>query len=162
MGNLLVVKDKVARFVKEFYKVVMIDDDGDLKIPIGSTLVYVGVKDTSQPDASDAAKKFFLENQISSTMVHVWSPVLVGLKPTADLFEWVATEGQKYRYGGFLISPIQGTDEVQLIFRYSLPGDALDPGELKNSLFIVAGTADDEDDKLQKIFGGKRIEDLNK
>jgi len=30
MSNKLVVKDKVTRYAKELFKVVMIDDDGDL------------------------------------------------------------------------------------------------------------------------------------
>ena len=33
MSKLLVTKDKVTRFAKELFNVVMIDDDGDLVIP---------------------------------------------------------------------------------------------------------------------------------
>ena len=47
-----------------------------------------------------------------------------------------------------------------VVFEYTLAGDNLDPGELKNALFMVATTADKKDDELQAKFGGKRIEDL--
>ena len=160
MGNLLVVKDKVTRFAKEAFNVVMIDDDGDLKIPYNSTVVYISVEELDRSEFSEESKKFYEDNQISTTYVEVWAPVIVDVKPSDVLFKWVATEGQKYKFGGFKVSPIKNTDEVQLIFSHSLAGDTLDPGELKNALIAVSGTADHQDENLQKLFGGKRIEDL--
>jgi len=47
-----------------------------------------------------------------------------------------------------------------VIFEVSLPGDTIDPGELKQGLIAVASAADDLDDELKAKFGGKRIEDL--
>lgn len=138
----------------------MIDDDGDLKIPYGSTTVYISVKEFDRSGNSEESRKFFEENQISTTYVQVWAPVIVGLSPTEALFKWVATEGQEYKFGGFRVTPMNNPEDVQLIFSHSLAGDTLDPGELKNALLAVSWTADEEDEKLQKLFGGKRIEDI--
>jgi hypothetical protein len=90
----------------------------------------------------------------------VWAPVIVDVKPSAELFEWVARDGQEYNYGGIRVINDGDSKNVQLIFRVSLPGDSLDPGELKDALFAVALTADELDEELKKRFGGKRIEDL--
>ena len=39
--NLLLVKDKVQRFAKQFFNVVQLDDDGDLSIPYESTNIFI-------------------------------------------------------------------------------------------------------------------------
>jgi len=46
-----------------------------------------------------------------------------------------------------------------VIFEITIPGDSIDPGELKQALLSVATTADDLDDELKVKFGGKRVED---
>ena len=157
MSNYLVVKDKVQRFAKEVFNQVLIDDDGDLVIPYESTRVFISV---GQKDVSDDVLDFYNEYQLSHISVEVWAPVIVDVKPSAALFEWVARDGQDYNYGGFRVLDYGDSKNVQLQFRVALPGDTLDPGELKDALFAVALTADDMDDELKKRFGGKRIEDL--
>jgi hypothetical protein len=49
--------------------------------------------------------------------------------------------------------------KVQIIFEVTIPGDNLDPGELKQALVAVAITADVLDDELKAKFGGMRVED---
>ena len=157
MSNYLVVKDKVQRFAKEVFNQVLIDDDGDLVIPYESTRVFISV---GEKEVSADILDFYNEHQLSHTSVEVWAPVIVDVKPTAALFEWVARDGQDYNYGGFRVLDYGDSKNVQLQFRVSLPGDSLDPGELKDALLAVALTADDMDDDLKKLFGGKRIDDL--
>lgn len=157
MSNYLVVKDKVQRFAKEVFNQVLIDDDGDLVIPYESTRVFISV---SQKDIDPELSEFWNDHQLSHNFVEIWAPVIVDVKPSADVFEWVARDGQEYNYGGFRVINDGDSKNVQLIFRVSLPGDTLDPGELKDALLAVALTADELDDDLKKRFGGKRIEDL--
>jgi hypothetical protein len=45
-------------------------------------------------------------------------------------------------------------------FSYSLPGDSLDPGELKNAVLSVLLSSDGQDEELQKKFGGKLFEEF--
>jgi hypothetical protein len=156
MSNHVIVKDKVSRFSTSLFDTVQIDSDGDLKIPFGSTIVYISVIERyTEADEIEFAEKFGL----STTVVHIWAPVLVGLKPTAEMFKWVATEGQGFFYGSFMLREIEdGT--FHLIFQMGLPGDELDQGELNAALIAVSSTADGNDEDLKKQFGGKRIQDL--
>ena len=157
--QLLVVKDKVQRYAKQFFNVINVDDDGDLRITFESTHVVLQVVelDTSNPDIVE----FREENDISKTVVNIFALVLCDVDVTNELFKWIAIEGQDSNFGGFRanIDP-DNPKKCNIQFQYRLAGDNLDPGELKGALACVSFTADNEDDELQKKFGGKRWEDL--
>ena len=72
--QLLVVKDKVQRYAKQFFNVINVDDDGDLRITFESTHVVLQVVelDTSNPDIVE----FREENDISKTVVNIFALVL--------------------------------------------------------------------------------------
>lgn len=158
-SDLLIVKDKVQRFAKQFFDVIQIDDDGDLRIQYDSTHVVI---QTLESEVSDPEIiNFRKENDISKTMVNLYAYVLLKVKTSPELYKWVATEGQTFDYGNFkvLIDP-ENSQECQIQFGHSLAGDTLDPGELKNALACVAFVANSQDDILQKQFGGKRAVDF--
>ena len=158
-SDLLVVKDKVQRYAKQFFNVVQIDDEGDLRIPYESTHVVISVVELNLSEPSIAA--FHKENDISKTIVNLFAFVLWGVKATPELFKWVATEGQEFDYGAFrVILDPEDSKNCNVQFQYRLPGDTLDPGELKNALASVAFVADGQDDLLQAKFGGKKTSDL--
>ena len=157
--NLLLVRDKAQRFSKQFFNIVQLDDDGDLSIPYESTHMYISCTelDNSNPDLNEFRK----ENEISTTLVNVWALVLREVPGSPELFKWIATEGQTYNYGRFGARELPDMPGKYLIvFEYSLPGDHLDPGELKGALASVGFTADNEDDELKAKFGGKTVADL--
>jgi hypothetical protein len=156
MTNLLVVKDKVSRFAREVFNVVQIDDDGDLVIPYESTKIFIRV---FEREVSAEMEEFWSENQLSRTAVYVWAPTIFDVKPSNDLYKWVATEGADFFYGHCKVGSFGENGNVQVIFEITLAGDTIDPGELKQALLAVAMTADDLDDELKAKFGGKRIED---
>jgi hypothetical protein len=156
MSNVLVVKDKVMRFAKEVFNVVMIDDDGDLVIPYESTKIFIR---TFEREVAPDSEAFWNENQLSRTAVYVWAPTIYDVKPSNELYKWVATEGGDFFYGHCKVSPFGESGNVQVIFEITIPGDTIDPGELKQALLAVAMTADDLDDDLQKKFGGKRVDE---
>jgi hypothetical protein len=156
MTNLLVVKDKVSRFAREVFNVVQIDDDGDLVIPYESTKIFIRV---FEREVSAEMEEFWSENQLSRTAVYVWAPTIFDVKPSNDLYKWVATEGADFFYGHCKVGSFGENGNVQVIFEITLAGDTIDPGELTQALLAVAMTADDLDDELQKKFGGKRVDD---
>ena len=158
-ADLLLVKDKVQRYEKQFFNIIQIDDDGDLRIPYESTHVVISVYETATSDPDVLA--FRKENDISKTIVNLFAFVLWGVKTTPELFKWIATEGQEFDYGAFrvIIDP-DNSKNCNVQFQYRLAGDTLDPGELKNALAAVAFVADAEDDGLQAKFGGKRSSDI--
>ena len=154
MSNLLVVKDKVQRYVSELFEHVTLTDDGGLRIPIGSTAVFVDVFEVQDDDG------FHKEHDLSLTIIRVYAPVLVMVKPTNELFKWIATEGQSYDYGSYRFMADDKEDFTLLEFSYTLPGDSLDPGELKNAVLCVLISSDGQDEELQKKFGGKLFEEF--
>jgi len=157
VSNLLVVKDKVSRFARELFNIVQLDDDGDLVIPYESTKVWIQfIEREVEPDRED----FWNENQLSRTIVKLWAPTIIDVTPTNELYKWVATEGSFYFYGHCRIVDFGDKGNVQVLFEICLPGDTIDPGELKQALISIATVADDLDDELKAKFGGKRYEDM--
>jgi hypothetical protein len=157
--QLLVVKDKVQRYAKQFFNVINIDDDGDLRIFYESTHVVLQVLelDSSNPDIVEFRK----DNDISVTVVNIFALVLFEADVSSELFKWIATEGQDYDFGAFRVFiDSENPKKCNVQYQYRLAGDNLDPGELKGALAAVAFTADNEDDELQKKFGGKKFSDL--
>ncbi len=157
--QLLVVKDKVQRYAKQFFNVINIDDEGDLRITFESTHVVLSVieLDTSNPDTIEYRK----DNDISATVVNIFALVLFEANVSNELYKWIATEGQDFDYGAFRVFiDSENPKKCNVQYQYRLAGDHLDPGELKGALAAVAFTADNEDDELQKKFGGKKWSDL--
>ncbi len=157
--QLLVVKDKVQRYAKQFFNVINIDDDGDLRITFESTHVVLSVieLDTSDPEMVEYRK----DQDISATVVNIFALVLFEANVSNELYKWIATEGQDFDYGAFRVFiDSENPKKCNVQYQYRLAGDHLDPGELKGALAAVAFTADNEDDELQKKFGGKKWSDL--
>jgi hypothetical protein len=156
MSNLLVVKDKVMRFAKELFAQVELGDDGGLVIPWNSTRVFVN---TFEREVDPENEDFWNENQLSRTAINVWAPTIFDVKPSNELYKWVATEGADYFYGHCKVMDYGDKGNVQILFEVTIPGDTLDPGELKQALVAVAISADGLDDELKAKFGGMRVED---
>jgi hypothetical protein len=157
MSNLLVVKDKVSRYARELFSVVQIDNDGDLIIPYESTKVFIRFLER---EVSPEREEFWNKNQLSRTGVYIWAPTIIDVTPTNELYKWIATEGAEYFYGHCRVGKYGDNGNVEVIFEICIPGDTIDPGELKQALIAVATTADDLDDELKTKFGGKRVEDM--
>lgn len=156
-NNYLVVKDKVQRFAKQLFNIVELNDDGSLSIPYESTHVFIEVFDTSSNDPE--FNTFKKENDLSFSIVNVWAMVLMDVKPTNDLYKWVATEGQEFDYGSFKVL-VRDDGLANVIYRSTIGGDSLDAGELKQALLAVASTADNNDENLKSLFGGKTVSDV--
>ena len=159
MSNILVVKDKVQRFTREIFNDVRIDDDGDLLIPIENTAIFVRVWE--RDFESTEQEKFFDENQLSKVMVNIWAYVLVELQGSSELFKWVAVDGQDCIVGHFLLVPTDDQESsFRLIFADQIPGDTLDPGELKEALLAVMSSTEDGIELLKPRFGGKTFAEV--
>ena len=133
---------KVQRILSENLGSVRVGKDGEFILENGSSIGFVTVKNWGD----------------DSTIVKVWSPVLTKVKPTAKLFEWVATSGQE-RYFAHVRVVEQDRKSVMIILEHDLLGDYLDPDELMSTVASVMLGADEWDDELQKMFGGERASD---
>jgi len=156
MSDLLIVKDKVQRFARELFDDIRLDEDGDIAIPFEDTVVWVRVweREITSPEM----EKFFVENQLSHSIVRVWSVVLTDLKPSLELFKWVAVESQDNIFGHYLLEPSDDThSSFALAFNFQISGSTLDAGELKDALLAVMSCSDNVIADLQKRFGGRTL-----
>lgn len=91
------------------------------------------------------------------TLVLISSMILKQVKPSPELFEWVARQGGSKWFGHIEVyddKAAPGT--VFLLMSHTLLGDYLDEKELGSAMYGVLASADGWDDELQQRFGGKR------
>ena len=96
------------------------------------------------------------------SVVLVTAPILWGVSPTPELFEWVAREGGSRWFGHVEVhdSKQEGQEgKVDLIYAHTLLGDTMDRPELETAMWSLLATADVWDDELQARFGGSRSDD---
>lgn len=136
------LRQKVQRIVASELGSATVDSDGDIVIRHESVVVFISV----------------IEQQ-SRNIVKLWSTLVVDVTPTPALYEWVATEGQSYFFAKTKASSPSDEGTVRVLWEYDLLGDYLDPQELMNALHVVVPIANDLDDQLVTMFGGRRWTD---
>jgi hypothetical protein len=140
--QLLVLKDKVQRYLTDLVCAVEITADGRFTFHDGSTQVSV----TCSMWAQDR------------TVASIMAPILLGVPATSELFEYIATNANRYLFGH--LSALRDDDgTVGVLLTHELLGDFLDPDELKIAVGSVALTANDLGDEMKARFGGKRFHD---
>lgn len=91
------------------------------------------------------------------TLVHIWATILRDVRPSPELFEWVAREGGLTWFGHVdVVADRDNPAAVLLVMSHALLGDYIDQRELETAMMGVMLSADKLDDELQKRFGGKR------
>jgi hypothetical protein len=158
MSELLVIKDKVGIYIKEMFDQVSLGDSGDFVIPYGSVVVLVKVLENTDQEIVKRRKEFGLP--IYS--VNVLCPVLLDVKPSNDLFKWIATEGQIYDYGSFKFDyNEEDKNKGSILYEYIIAADTFDAKEVKNAVICVASTSNTNYENLKKMFGGTGASDNN-
>lgn len=136
MANGAVVRDRVQAILAGS-GVVGVHADGKLSVDAGSTRCFVRVLDKGD-----------------ITIVQVCAPILQGVKPSPELWEFVARNGAVLLFG-HLVAADNG-DQVDVMIVHNLLGDYLDPDELSWAVHGIGSVADQLDDQLQSRFGGNR------
>jgi hypothetical protein len=155
MSDLLVIKDKVGRFIKEVFS-VSLGDSGEFIILHESVIVVAEVLEMTDKDTLAFRKEFGLP----IFAVQFFSPVLFDVKPSNELFKWIAVEGQQFDYGAFRFDyNDERKKDGTILFSYMIAADTIDAEEAKNAVISVATVADSHDEELKKMFGGQRFED---
>ena len=136
------VRQKVQRILTDELNRVEIDRDGDFVIRFESVVVFVKIYPMTDHEDSDVA-------------VRVYCPMITDVNLTPDLYKWIATEGQQFHFGSTYINPDDNGKTGWIYFRITLIGNDLDPNELNGAVFRAVSTANDLDDRLKQMFGGK-------
>ena len=140
------VKGKVQRILADELGSVEIDRDGDFIVKHESTIVFVSVF-------------AFNENEDSDIVVSCVAPMVTGVPLTPEVFKWVAVDGQRFHFGSCYITPEENPANGWIYFKYAIVGNDLDSNELLSAVYRTAFTANDLDDKLKELFGGKLFTD---
>lgn len=138
------VKNKVLRMLSAHMDVRM-DSDGDVVIRHESAVCWVSVDQWGEPT-----------NEGRDIVVQVRAPIIWDAKRTSALYEWVATEGQKFMIGRVACNQAKDASLTNVFFEHNLFGDNLDEPEIVNVVLLVLTTANRLDDELVTKFGGRK------
>jgi hypothetical protein len=141
-ANLAAVSQKVQRILTDMLGSVQVRKNGTFYMTNDSAAIIVEVREWGD-----------------ETIVKVFSPMLRNVRPTEEVFRWIATEGQSFWFA-HARAYIRDEDGLcDILMEQDLLGDTLDPEELRTAVSAVAISANDLDDKLQSRFGGIRWTD---
>lgn len=135
-SDVLTVKDKVQRYLTDLVGRIEIDSDGDFTFRHGSARMFVSVGAIGK----------------DNTVVALNVPLTLRVRPSAELFHFIATNADRYVFGH--LSASERDDGVLVMYSHSLLGDYLDAEELKWAVGAMATTADDLDNEIRDKFGG--------
>src|SRR5688572_2382535 len=102
-----------------------------LKVTLGGAGFQIAFKDSSTVVNIRVKEWGTTEEGDPETLVLVWSPILSSVRPTPELFEWVAREGGKTWFGHVELHDESDSGTVMLVMTHTLLGDYLDERELK-------------------------------
>lgn len=94
------------------------------------------------------------------TLVRISAPVLYNVKPSNELYHYLLREAPEKWFGKYILLDDQDNPGMLVVsVVHTLLGDFLDEGELSAGMWGVLNAADEQDDIMQKRFGGKRWAD---
>lgn len=139
MGSIDVVRNKVQSILAENFNTEL-TKSGGWTLRHESARLFVDLLDQ--------------ENRV---IVKLEVPLLFGVKPTPELYEYVAFHADDYIFGH--LNLVKREEGVDVYFSHRLLGDYLDTEELRQAVAAVLGVSNDIDDELAAKFGGRRFHD---
>ena len=139
-SNLAAVKDKVQKILTNAFNAVEVDKEGRFSLRYESARLFVRVWERGD-----------------RVLISLECPILFDVKPTPELFKYLALHGDDFIFGH--LSASEGTDGILVMFTHTLLGDYLDEQELLQAAIGVLGNGNDLDDELQGQFGGEKMHD---
>jgi hypothetical protein len=133
------LRTKVREYLLDAFGVVDVDPEGDFSLPHGSSRVFVSLHDWTG----------------GRHVVRVFAVTNREVEVTPELTRFLATANNELLFGKFSLLD----DRRIVLFEHALLADFLDPEELKVTVAAIAVGADDYDDRIQEIAGGKRFVD---
>jgi len=133
-----VLKEKVTRYVGDLIGDYQFTDRGVVHFRWGSAHLYVECLAWGEEES----------------LVYISVPVLFGLKPSPELYRYVALHADDWYFGHLCLT--ESDEQAKLWLTHTLLGDYLDVEELKTTLATMSRTADKIDDELKAKLGGDR------
>ena len=86
--------------------------------------------------------------------VQVFAWVIIGAELTPDLMKYLLRKNYEFLFGGFGID-----SEGDIFFKHTILANDIDKSELRATIGAVRFSADEQDDEIQKRWGGQRLAD---
>lgn len=138
--SLLSLRTKIQEYLKEILGSSPLPDaSGNYSIQYGSTRVFLFPEEMSS----------------GKTALQAYAFVTKGSKVTPELTKFLLKANGNLRFGKFCLT----NDETMILFGHCLLGDKMDREELQTVMLAIVGTADEYDDKVVGMAGGKRFVD---
>ena len=91
------------------------------------------------------------------TLVRISAPILYNVDPNPGVYEYLLREAPQKWFGSYIVADDNDNKgKICVSVVHTLLGDFLDEGELNAGMYGVLWAADEQDDIMQKRFGGKR------
>ena len=90
----------------------------------------------------------------SEACVKVFAWVIIGAELTPDLMKYLLQKNDEFLFGGFGID-----SEGDIFFKHTILANDIDKSELRATIGAVRFSADEQDDEIQKRWGGQRLAD---
>ncbi|TXH09700.1 MAG: hypothetical protein E6R02_08205 [Gammaproteobacteria bacterium] len=139
-GDVTATRAKVQQYLTKNFSDVNVDSEGNYSLRHGSTRIFIRVMTRDEADW---------------TAVNLEIPVLLHVKETPAVFEYVALHADDYMFGHLYAA--RTDEDLMILLAHTLLGDYLDEDELCRAVAGMLGVADDLDDKLAEQFGGDRF-----
>lgn len=135
------LRGKVETYLRQRKVNYTVTPKGEYEVQFGTTAVTVK-----------------LEKWIEgTTMVRLTAPVALNITEiTPKLTRFLAEENHKTLFGKFSLD----TKNKAILYEHTLLGDFLDPDELFVAMGTIVGVADDYDELVSEMAGGKRAIDV--
>jgi hypothetical protein len=91
---------------------------------------------------------------VDESVISAWSYVVTGAEITNELMRFLLDQNFNLQFGAFSLDK-----DGDIRFQASLIGSSCDKNELQTSVTTVLEAADEFDDRIIKIWGGKRATD---
>jgi Putative bacterial sensory transduction regulator len=134
--NVSETRDRVASMLTDLVGRVDLLPGGDLSFQYESARVFLGVVPNGD-----------------STVVNIVAWTNVDLEPTPGLYQFVALHADDWVFGHLAMGESEGLAHIG--FRHTLLGDFLDEQELRTAVVAVAHTANEIDNEIKEMFGGR-------
>ncbi|UCE37956.1 MAG: YbjN domain-containing protein [Thermoplasmata archaeon] len=136
------LREKVESFLRNKELSYEVRPEGDFWLRQGSTLVVISPNQWEE-----------------RTLVRLASPVAINVTDVSpELTKYLVEMNHQLLFGKFALD----TEGKTIWYEHVLLGDFLNEEELFVGLAAVALTADDFDEKVSEMAGGKRVSDLKK
>jgi hypothetical protein len=133
--SVVALREKIERTLSDLYEGYVVDEHG----------IYVV--------GSQTARVFIVPTWLDEgpTVIRLFAITNLGVGVTTDLMSYLLAKNLEFVFGAFALDAEEGA----VWFTHNLLGEFTAPEEIETTLAAVIETADEYDDEIKSMFGGR-------